>query len=132
MTSSAENSTPVISLMPTKGSRRESAYGRSLRAFVHHRVALIALAVIVLIIATSMLASHLTTYDPVGRNVKDRMQGPSLTYPMGTDSLGRDVLTRSPLWWTDFAAGWLSLDLDCLRDRRAAGLDFRLFRRRGR
>ncbi len=94
MTSSAENTTPVISLMPAKHSRRESAYGRSLRAFVHHRVALVALAVILLIIAASMLASHLTSYDPVGRNVKDRMQEPSLTYPMGTDSLGRDVFTR--------------------------------------
>jgi ABC-type dipeptide/oligopeptide/nickel transport system permease subunit len=96
MTSSAENSTPtpVVNLASAQRSRRESAYGRSVRAFVHHRVALVALTVVVLIIASSLLASHLTPYEPIGRNVKDRMLAPSLQYPMGTDSLGRDVLAR--------------------------------------
>ena len=36
----------------------------------------------------------LSTSDPIGRDAKNRLQPPSLNNPMGTDELGRDVLTR--------------------------------------
>lgn len=94
MTSSAENSSAIAKITADSSLKVDSVYGRSLREFTRHRVALVALALILMIIAASMLASHLRSYDPVGRNVPDRLLAPSLQYPMGTDTLGRDVLTR--------------------------------------
>jgi peptide/nickel transport system permease protein len=84
----------VVSLTNAVSVKHESLYRRSLREFMHHRVALIALAAVILIIFGSIFAARLTSYDPIGRDAKIRLQAPSLPYPMGTDALGRDVLTR--------------------------------------
>ncbi len=87
-------SSDVISLTEDKVLIHDSPYKRSLVEFMRHRVALVALLIIVLIVVASILAPHLTTYDPIGRNAKDRLHEPSIEYVFGTDALGRDVLTR--------------------------------------
>lgn len=94
MAQKAETQSSVVILKPDPPRRQESLYGRSLREFLGHRVALVALTIVILIIVASILAPHLTSYDPVGRNARDRLLEPSLTYLLGTDALGRDVLTR--------------------------------------
>jgi peptide/nickel transport system permease protein len=42
----------------------------------------------------AILAPLITSFDPLQYHPKDVAQPPSQTYPLGTDSLGRDVLTR--------------------------------------
>jgi len=83
-----------MSLKGDPATRSDSLYGRSLREFRRNRFAMMALAVIVLIVLASLFASYLSSYNPVGRDARARLLGPSVEYPMGTDSLGRDVLTR--------------------------------------
>ncbi len=83
-----------VSLEVSRRNRHESLYARSLRHFSRNRFAILALVIILLIILASALAPVLTTYDPVGREASIRLLPPSVEYPMGTDALGRDVLTR--------------------------------------
>ncbi|MEI7904587.1 MAG: ABC transporter permease, partial [Candidatus Firestonebacteria bacterium] len=59
-----------------------------------NRLALLGGAFICLFILTAVLAPLLTVYDPTGQNISERLQAPSLTHLLGTDELGRDVLSR--------------------------------------
>ncbi len=85
---------PVVSLETHLSTKPDSLYAKSFRHFRRNRFAILGVAIILLIILVSAGASYLTTSDPIGRDAKNRLQPPSLTNPMGTDELGRDVLTR--------------------------------------
>lgn len=51
-------------------------------------------ALLVAIVTVSVLASVLAPYDPNALNVPQMLASPSLDHPLGTDQLGRDVLSR--------------------------------------
>jgi peptide/nickel transport system permease protein len=58
------------------------------------------LLIISLFVLTSIFANFITTYSPTEPSLEKRllppfwMEGGSLSYPLGTDPLGRDILTR--------------------------------------
>ena len=54
----------------------------------------ITLPVVVLVFAVSALAPVVAPYDPYALDVLVMLQGPTTAHPMGTDELGRDVLSR--------------------------------------
>ena len=64
------------------------------------RVPLIPLAIITLVVLTALLANLLTPYSPTDISLSERLKPPfwekggSLTHPLGTDPMGRDLLTR--------------------------------------
>lgn len=64
---------------------------RRLRA---NRGALIGTVAVLLLFAIAILSPWITPYDPIATVPKDRLLGPSWSHPMGTDRLGRDVLSR--------------------------------------
>jgi peptide/nickel transport system permease protein len=64
------------------------------RAFRRHRPAMMGLTVIVIFALTAIFAPYLTPYDPDKTNMDVALQAPSGTHLMGTDELGRDLLTR--------------------------------------
>jgi peptide/nickel transport system permease protein len=45
-------------------------------------------------IVVAVLCAPLSPYDPQKSNLAERFEPPSLQHPMGTDALGRDLLTR--------------------------------------
>jgi len=57
-------------------------------------LALAGFIIIVLIFVLAMLAPFIAPYDPNDINVKAILIGPSMQHWMGTDGLGRDVLSR--------------------------------------
>lgn len=59
-----------------------------------HRVAVISLCVIVGWLLLGLLAPWLPLADPKSVVIENALQEPSLDRPMGTDELGRDVLSR--------------------------------------
>ena len=64
------------------------------RRFVRHRMAM-AGAIFVLVVGLAALAAPwLSPYDAYKMNLPDARQTPSLRHPLGTDTLGRDTLTR--------------------------------------
>lgn len=55
---------------------------------------LMGLIIVGTIVFCALFASWITPHDPIGMNIQDRLQGPSLTYLLGTDQLGRDTFSR--------------------------------------
>jgi len=54
-------------------------------------------SVLILVIGLVLLAGLgplLAPYDPVAIDIPNRLSGPSATFPLGTDAMGRDILSR--------------------------------------
>lgn len=58
--------------------------------------AMLGLALVILIVLTAVFSGVFLDYetDVIGQNISQRLQHPSLAHPMGTDDVGRDVLSR--------------------------------------
>jgi peptide/nickel transport system permease protein len=66
----------------------------ALRRFLAHRLAVASLAVLVLVVVVVLAGPILSPYSPEHTNLDLRYEPPSPAHVMGTDSLGRDLLTR--------------------------------------
>lgn len=64
------------------------------KRFARHKVAVISLAFLIFMGLAALLAPYVSPYDPYAMNLVDSNQKPSLEHPLGTDTLGRDTLTR--------------------------------------
>src|SRR5688500_1754267 len=51
-------------------------------------------SILVVLIALTISASLLTSYDPIKINSNESTQPPNGLHPFGTDNFGRDILTR--------------------------------------
>ena len=67
---------------------------QTLRRLLKSPSAMLGLAIVALLILAGVLAPLLTPYDPEQQNLRAVLQAPSLTHPLGTDQLGRDILAR--------------------------------------
>ncbi|MCB0111159.1 MAG: ABC transporter permease [Caldilineaceae bacterium] len=71
---------------------------RSMRSIIwyqfrRHHMAVVGAIILLLLVLGAFLAP-LSPYDPENSSLRERDEPPSLLHPMGTDSLGRDMLTR--------------------------------------
>ena len=64
------------------------------RALMRHPLALAGLAIVLLLVLVAALAPLLAPYPPSGQHLADRLQGLSMRHWLGTDELGRDILSR--------------------------------------
>ena len=60
-------------------------------------VAVVSLIVLAVLVGAAVLAPVLAPYDPIVQDVASSRQGPSAAHLLGTDALGRDILSR--LMW---------------------------------
>ena len=68
--------------------------GEPLRSFLRQSVlARIGFAIVCLLVLLSLLAPWISPAKPAAQNLAVRLQGPSFSHWMGTDELGRDILT---------------------------------------
>lgn len=73
-----------------------------LRALLDDKVVLVAVTFIVLIVLSALFADYVAPHDPLAQSIRTRMKPPmtpaiqegTLPYLLGTDQLGRDVLSR--------------------------------------
>lgn len=83
---------------PTDQPRRQTVAAPGLRRFARrfrsNRLAVVALGVLVLLIASAAAAPLLAPYRPEAIDVVNRLADPSGAHWLGTDSLGRDTLSR--------------------------------------
>jgi len=63
-------------------------------AFAHNPVLMLAAALVVVQVLASVFAPLIAPYDPVAQAVESRLAAPSAEFWLGTDKLGRDVLSR--------------------------------------
>lgn len=66
----------------------------ALRLLVKNKLALLGGIVVVILFIVSIFAPVLSPYDPDTINVKEILTAPCRLHPLGTDELGRDVLSR--------------------------------------
>ena len=64
------------------------------RRFRKNRGAVVGLTLVLGYVAVAFLAGAISPYDPAGGDLASRLQGPSGQHWLGTDELGRDVLSR--------------------------------------
>ena len=65
-----------------------------LRLLRAHPAATVAALVVVLFLVTALLADVLAPYSADEGNLDNRLAGPSASHPLGTDKVGRDLLSR--------------------------------------
>jgi len=78
-------------------SRRQARFGqyyRQWRALQQNPLALLGLFIIVSLLVIAALAPWIAPYDPIAQNLSQRLLPPSAAHWMGTDELGRDILSR--------------------------------------
>ena len=69
--------------------------GEALRTFLRQSpLARIGFAIVCLLVLLTLLAPWISPGKPAAQNLAVRLQGPSFSHWMGTDELGRDILTR--------------------------------------
>jgi peptide/nickel transport system permease protein len=64
------------------------------RRFSRHRLGVAGLAFVLFIGAAAVVAPWISPYDPYKMELPSARLRPSLQHPLGTDTLGRDILTR--------------------------------------
>jgi peptide/nickel transport system permease protein len=75
-------------------SREKSQIALFWREFRRHYLAVVGLLIIVMLIAVALLAPYLAPYNPAKQHLDRVLAPPSRSHPMGTDDLGRDILSR--------------------------------------
>jgi peptide/nickel transport system permease protein len=83
--------TSVASVAPSPLAYFASA---TLKAFNTNKTSWIGLAVFLVVIALAILAPVISPFDPTEQNILEKLRPPSLEHWLGTDSFGRDTLTR--------------------------------------
>ncbi len=81
---------PVLDVAPQRTSNRT----RFWRAFRRNRVAVFGMVIVVIIAFSAIFADVIAPYDPVEPHYAARLTPPSAQFLLGTDELGRDLLSR--------------------------------------
>ena len=71
-----------------------SEWRRVARIFFRRKVSVIGLVIIVGLVITAIFAPMLAPYDPSDTDAANKLQQPSSAHWLGTDSVGRDTLSR--------------------------------------
>jgi peptide/nickel transport system permease protein len=91
----AAPSSPVAIATTTRVPRQpRSPTVAVLLALRRDRAAQVGIVLCLLLVGAALFAPLVAPYDPIALHVQDRLQNPSTTYLLGTDELGRDVLSR--------------------------------------
>jgi peptide/nickel transport system permease protein len=91
---------PAVATAPADATPARAQWLTFLTRLARRRTALFGLAVVVLVIVTSLAAPLLTPFDPIEQDIAARLKAPGerdaagRLHPLGTDHLGRDLLAR--------------------------------------
>ncbi len=83
-----------VSLAETLSTRPETMLGLAWKYFVRHKLALAGAITLILLVLGCIFGPMISPYDVEKSSLRIRYQPPSAEHVMGTDELGRDMLTR--------------------------------------
>ncbi len=72
----------------------ESFWKMVWKRILKNKMAVLGMIIIAIIILSAILAPVISPYDPIKQNILARYKAPSAKYLLGTDELGRDILSR--------------------------------------
>jgi peptide/nickel transport system permease protein len=96
-TTSATTGTPVAQLEAEAATQAPAAppeWRVVLRSLIRHRLGSIGLVICIIVLLTAVLAPLLAPYDPAVSDYEALLSPPSAAHLLGTDDLGRDILSR--------------------------------------
>lgn len=64
------------------------------KRLMKNKLAIVGMVIILIIIISAIFAPYIAPYDPTKQNILARYKAPSAKYLLGTDELGRDILSR--------------------------------------
>ena len=73
---------------------RYNLAGETWRRFARNRGAVVGLAIVLVYIGMALFADLLAPYSPIDGVLVEKLQAPSFAHLLGTDELGRDLLSR--------------------------------------
>jgi peptide/nickel transport system permease protein len=80
---------------PVELQEAQRTYARVvMRRLLRDRRAAIGAFAVLALLVPSLMASHVSRYDPLQASFDEALQAPDTQHPLGTDELGRDVLSR--------------------------------------
>jgi peptide/nickel transport system permease protein len=79
-------------LAPTSVTSRTS--NRWLRRFRQNKLVVVGGVIVLIVVLAAIFAPVIAPHSPYEQFTSDQLVGPSATYPLGTDELGRDVFSR--------------------------------------
>jgi peptide/nickel transport system permease protein len=85
---------PGDALLTARPRGQYSEFRRVARVFFGRKLAVIGLVIIIILIFTAIFAPLIAPYDPYKMDMAHTLNQPSAQHLLGTDSLGRDVLSR--------------------------------------
>ncbi len=74
---------------------RNKLWYMTLRQFLRHKMAVVGLIIMAAVTLSVVFVDRITPYDPEELDLSKMLAPPSLQHPLGTDELGRDLLTRT-------------------------------------
>lgn len=87
--------TEAVAPAPTRADvRSKSQLQLAGRAFAHHHLAVAGLVILGMMVLLALLAPWIVPADPIAQDLMHDSEPPTLAHPLGTDSLGRDLLSR--------------------------------------
>src|SRR5436190_12837068 len=66
----------------------------TLQAFNTNKTSWVGLAVFAIIVLLAIFAPWIAPFDPNDQNILEKLRGPTMEHWLGTDSFGRDTLSR--------------------------------------
>jgi len=93
MSTSVTQAAPADTLRPAR-TRNETPLGIFMRRFMRNRLALVGALIIAGMVVCALLAPWLAPYDPLNQDLEHVLEAESGAHLMGTDDIGRDVLSR--------------------------------------
>jgi peptide/nickel transport system permease protein len=80
--------------LPGKQIKRVTEFQRFRRVFFGRKVVIFGFVVIMILILAAIFAPLLAPYNPYGQDLANALKHPSLHHWLGTDEIGRDILSR--------------------------------------
>ncbi len=74
--------------------KQNSQLRRIIRTFLKNKLSVIGLIIVSVLVPVAIFASLISPYDPTDQNVFNKLSRPDRSNLLGTDTLGRDVLSR--------------------------------------
>ena len=79
---------------PARAESLESPLAQGVRRFRRSTTALVGVAIVLVLVLVAIFADALAPRDPIASDQARTFERPSWDYPLGTDQLGRDMLSR--------------------------------------